>query len=364
MFRGRRAGLAAMLAWGTALAMAGCATSPREALVERTLAAIALDDPVFGGGSILEQRLFSPFHTTPGGDPSERAEFVRRLRDRADAEAVALARELVTPDLASDIADFLLSPTANAWWAAEGLALSAYLMPADDFPARMLAAYGDPALLGLAGLGRIRELAADPSLSPSPPQLAELLGCTRLSPDQALAILSLASGAGGSRWIDARKVAFTRSEQRFLAARQEAQARGFVVDALAELADSKLPRFLPAEPEQAAITFMLVDADGWYVDGQRVAAVGDAVALRKAALELRQRGLASGRLSLSTEPEEDRPAGCVREPVQIVVPEGTQWPAIEALMRELSAPDVAMWRVMVEGAPAELPPSIRTGPGS
>ena len=41
MFLGRRAGLAATLAWGTALAMAGCATSPREALVERTLAAMS-----------------------------------------------------------------------------------------------------------------------------------------------------------------------------------------------------------------------------------------------------------------------------------------------------------------------------------
>lgn len=145
-------------------ALAACAASPALSAPERAWRAMAVADPLFGGGATFEHRLFLTSHFAPAGDPLARAAFVAQLRLRADAKAFALARELVAADLAAAALDFLVSPPATASRGAEGLALAGDPCPGDGCVGQMLAQCADSEGVGPAALTRARDvLTADPT---------------------------------------------------------------------------------------------------------------------------------------------------------------------------------------------------------
>lgn len=328
---------------------------------------MAIADPVFGGGATFEQRLFMTTHFAPAGDPLERSAFVAKLRQRADAEAFALARELVTAELAAGVLDFLVSPAATAWWGAEGLALAGDPSPGDDFVEQMLAQCADPEGVGPAALARAREvLTADPTASPSPPRLAIVLGAARLQPPQARAIRDFAATPNGAAWFEARTKAFARAQQRFTAARTEAEQLGFL-DPRDGLTDTVLPRFLPkdeaAPARPPACTLTLDDAGCWRVDGAVLAPASDLARLRAALRELRQRGLADGWLSLTSVPGDGRSHEVIAEALKIVVPKETPWAPVGELMKICSDPAIAFWAIELDVDPAIVPASILSPAG-
>ena len=328
---------------------------------------MAVADPVFGGGATFEQRLFMTTHFAPAGDPRERAAFVARLRERADADALALARDVVSSDQAAAIADFLVSPAATALWCAEGMALAGYPWPEDDFVEQMLAQCADSEGVGPAALVAARNaLTADPTASPSPPRLAIALGAARLRPAQAMAIRDFAATASGASWFAARTKALVRAQQRFTAARAEAEQLGFL-DPGRSLVDTVLPRTLPVyetDPTRSPACTITLDETGcWRVGGTVLAPASDLERLRAALRELRQRGLAEGWLRLTRVPGEGRSHEGIAEAMKIVVPKATAWAPVGELMKICAEPDIAFWALELDVDPAIVPASIRSPDG-
>lgn len=324
---------------------------------------MACADPMFGGGASCEQRLFTTTHHTPTGDPVARAAFVRRLRERADADALDLAREVVAADLAAAVAAFVASPAASALWAAEGTALGGYPWHDADFVAQMLATCSDPAAVGNAALSRAREvLATLESASPSPARLSLVVGASRVQPEQARAIAGFAATAAGAAWFAARATAFARVQQRMAAMRAEAEQLGFLTKSV-DLAELTLPRAQFADestppPEGPALTLVLDAAGCWRVDGDVVGSAAEPGRLREGLLALRQRGLAAGRLSLKAVSEGGRTFEGIAEVVRVEVSTGTAWAPIGELMKLCSEPAIAFWHLDLAVDPAIVPPSF------
>ena len=349
-------GLAAAI-W---LLCVACSATTNWSAPERSLQAMAFADPAFGGGSTFEQRLFMSTHFTGAGDPVERTGFQRRLRERADTEALYLARELVDPALAATVADFLVSPAASALWAAEGFALVHHPWPDEDFVAQMLARCTDPAAVGPAALAQFREaFVAASDTSPSPPELAVMLGAARLWPEDVPAIASFAATESGRAWFAARAKAMVRTQQRFLNVQEEAVRLGFLTDHLS----APLPRFLPAaapvSADQAPAHTIVLDAAGcWWVDGNVLAPPSEFERLRSGLLELRQRGLASGRLTLTTVNEAGQSHEVIAEVFLAKVAKGMPWAPVGELMRICSDPEIGIFRLELDVDPSIVPPAL------
>lgn len=341
--------------------LAACAVVPPPSAAEQALQAMACADPMFGGGASCEQRLFTTTHHTPTGDPVARAAFVRRLRERADADALDLAREVVAADLAAAVAAFVASPAASALWAAEGTALGGYPWHDSDFVAQMLATCSDPAAVGSSALSRAREvLATLESASPSPATLSLVVGASRVQPEQARAIAGFAATAAGAAWFAARATAFAQVQQRIAGMRAEAERLGFLAKSV-DLADFALPRAQFADesaPAGPALTLVLDAAGCWRVDGDVVGPAAEPGQLREGLVALRQRGLAAGRLSLTAMSEGGRAFEGIAEVVRIEVPAGTAWAPIGELMKLCSEPSIAFWRLDLAADPAIVPPSF------
>ena len=348
------------LAAATWLLCVACSATTNWSAPERSLQAMAFADPAFGGGSTFEQRLFTSTHFTGAGDPVERYMFLHALRQRADTEALTLARELVDPALAANVADFLVSPAASALWAAEGSALVHYPWPDEDFVAQMLARCSDPAAIGPAALARFREMfVAAPDTLPSPPQSAIVLGAARLWPEDASAISAFAATESGRAWFAARAKAMVRTQQRFLNVSKEVMRLGFLTDHVS----APLPRFLPVEGDEAAdpppaYTIVLDAAGCWWVDGNVLAPPSEFERLRSGLLELRQRGLASGRLTLMTVNQAGKSHEVIAEVFLAKVAKGMPWAPVGELMRICSAPEIGIFRLELDVDPAIVPPAL------
>jgi hypothetical protein len=339
-----------------AATLAACAAAPRDSAAERRerlFTAIALADPAFGGGEVLEQRLFAWPRYVASGDPLERQEFVRSVRVRADAEALALARELVAAPLLDAVGDFVESPAGAAAWAAETRALALFPWHHDGFLGEAASVFGDPEQCGQRAGERLRDLAREleaGDVSVSPAWSAILVAAISVLPEHARAIGAFHASAAGVQWAAARQAALARTGPQFEAAREEATRRGFVTCTV-DLPDSALPRYLPA-PEPA-LTFDL-DAAGDVRCGERVLGnVAREAELLAALGALREPLLASGALHLVPIPEHG--VDGVDEPVLIRVPKGTPWAHVHALLRLFSQRTVAFWKVELDCDPAIVP---------
>lgn len=350
-------------------ACAGAAHPEATAGNERTFAAIASGDPLFGGGAFVEQRLFAAPSFVAIGDPAARAAFMQRVRHEADAQALALAWELVTEEVAAGVRDFVASPPNAVLWAAEALALAAHPWPGDDFAAQTAAVYGDPARVGAAATQLVRDLAAgDDYRSISPPRLAIELGAMRVSPAEAEAIAAFAATPAGVHWIAVRNAALARSQARFVEVLAEARANGFVRDLFdgAAALDVPLPTALGGfadEPRTAPVVTFTVDAEGRVrSDGLELGSVAAEGELRAALRRLRERGVAEGRMSVVQELVDGQPVPCVAEPVGVAAAEGVPWRHIEALLKLFAEPGIAFWQIELDVDPKVVPDSMR-GPG-
>lgn len=350
-----------------------CATSTASPELESLRRVVASGDPAFAGGAALETSMRST-RVRPAGDAEQRVEFVRQSRERADEAALGLVRQLVSDEQLTTADTFLRSPVAKAFWAAESFVLAAYPWADEELVTALLAACRDPDMVGEAGAARMRAVMDEFSagqVSPSPFRLAIALAATTLSPAEAGEIVAFADSPGGAAWFRSNAEAFRRSRARRDAFEEEAMQRGFLVAAEAsrELADMPLPDALPkaqfAEAEPPPLAFSVVlDQDGcWRVDGALLGRTDDLPALRAGLLALREKGVASGRLTIEPVYTPDRRILSIRERVRIEAPSGTPWATVESLMKLCAEPDIAFVRVELVVDPSILPAHMLEGAG-
>lgn len=350
--------------WSWSLLLVACVGPPTKqdgAKCERTIVSIALADPVFGGGATVEQRLFgSAAYYRPQGDPETRAAFAQLVRAQADADALALARELVPADLAEAVAEFLGSPAGASQYAAETLALSAYPWPANDFAAQTTSAYADANRVGAAAAAaRLRELATTAADSVSPAQLAIEMGAMRVQPDEARKIRAFHATDVGARWIAVRGAALVRSEARFREVVKLARAQGFLGADLG--LDTPLPTSLPRTPPSADPPFRLsVDPQGNVRCAEKdLGNVANPDSLREALRALRAKGIAEGKLSLAVHQLEGQMRLLVNESLGIEGVDSVAWAQIDALLKLCAEPELAFWTIDLAVDPKIVPESLR-----
>lgn len=198
---------------------------------DATRAAVALADTAFGGGTVLERSAFAWPRNVASEEPRARATHVATLRARADAEALALAHELLTDPLVDAIAEFVASPAAAGLWSAETAALGLFPWQGDDFIARAAGVFADPDRCGhaararLAGLER-QAIAGEVSISPA---LAAIqVAALGLREEHARAFAAFHAGPAGAAWLAVRAAAWRRSMPRYDAALADLRAAGFL----------------------------------------------------------------------------------------------------------------------------------------
>ena len=328
------------------------------------LRAVALADPTFGGGASLEASLWSP-DVRPAGDPVARAAFVRQWRQRADADALELVRELVSADLAMAVADFVRSPAAAAFWAAEQRVLHADPQADADLVAALVAACTDSQSIGAAGWERFaaQVLAAGGEPLQSSSARAVEWGAACIAPEEAHQIVAFATTPVGAEWFELSATAMARAQSRRAEFRAEARRLGFLHTApgFCDLDGLALPGFLPAAADlvPVEITIALDAANRWCVDGEPLASPSDQEGLRAALRTLRERCLASGRFTTESIDIRGRTILAIRESVSVHAPKGASWQAVDRLLKACSDPEVAIHRLQLDVDPASIPPQIR-----
>lgn len=354
--------------WASAILEAACTTGGAAVRAESLRWRMATEDPAFAGGAALEATMRSA-RVRPAGDAAERLEFVRQWRERADAAALRLVRQLVSDDQLDDAGRFYRSPAAKAFWAAESLVLAAYPWADEELVAALLAACRDPDMVGAAAAQRVHAVMAEVQgggVSPSPFHLAIALAAATLSPEEAQEVVGFAETLAGAAWFRVTAEAFRCSRAQREAFEQEALQRGFLVatEASQDLADLLLPRALPkarfAEEELAPLAFSVVldGAGGWRVDDTLLGRSDDLPALRAGLQALREQGVASGRLTIQPVYTPDRRILAIRERVRIEAPAGTPWTTVAPLMKLCAEPDIAFHCVELVVDPSIIPASM------
>lgn len=347
-----RTSIVLLLGTWVPLACAGTPRPKRQDPAARAYASSACDDPAFGGGAILEQRLFGSVHSLASGDAEARVAWVRQLRDMADAAARQLVREMLPTDLAGEVAAFVTSPAAASLWAAERLALVALPWLPEDFVEQAAQVCSDPDQVGVAVALRAALLPGESGAELRPERRALEIAAICVNPEHARQIREFCTSPVGTRWLAARAMALRRSQVAFADARCEAEQAGFLVDAVPSLPDLVLPRKkTEALAETPALRFHL-DARGRVrCDDAVLPELGQPDALRAALRELRAGGLASGRLTLGQDARDGAVRHYVREQVLIVAAPDTPFQWVSALMQVFAEPEIAFWTLSLANIP-------------
>lgn len=351
-----------LAAWAVALVCVGCANldDASAARRARTRETIALLDPAFGGAATLERRLLAESRSTGSAMLQQREAFLASTRMRADADALALARELVPDALVDAIGDFLASPTAASAWSAESSALARFAHHGDDFFTRTSELFADPARCGRGAQQQLAELQAmieNRTGSPSPSWVAILVAAQSLGEADARALAGFQRTPAAAPWLAARTAAFLRSQPRFANVLAEAREHGLPrrESLLDELPDLVLPRaqFAPEPASTPALTFVVDHAGVVRCGDVELPDVSRRCELLEALRALRERMLADGSLHLHRRAND--PIDSVAEAVTIRTPANTPWFHIGTLMELLATTELAFWTVELATGPEPQP---------
>lgn len=219
--------------------LAGCGADP--SVGPDWIAEVLRHDPLFGGGPALLARLAGDPDLAWAGDAGAREVFLGAVSARLDAAAADHLRQHVPADLVRQVLPFLRSDAGRSMTAAEQRILTLCPIQADDFVTRIAGQLGDPDLVGPAARRQVAELRLAAGVSVSPAGLAQVLGLGQVEPAEARQIAAFLASAPGASWLGQRQAAFAAVERRFLALRNEVQARGFLTSRRA-LPDLVLPR--------------------------------------------------------------------------------------------------------------------------
>jgi hypothetical protein len=351
-----------LAALGVVAACAAAPADPDAVRRDRVREALALADPAFGGGAVLEQRLFAwPGHIA-SGEPRARSEFVAAARARVDADALVLVRELVDDALADAIADYVTSTAAAATWAAETRALALHRWQSDGFFAEAAALFADPERCGIGASARLAELNAAiavGSVSVSPARAALQVAALGVHAEHCPQIAAFHATPAGAAWLALRAAAFARSEPRFGAVSAAAHEHGFVTKGFVagDLSDLELPRARFAEDTRPAsvLTFEVDPAGGLRCGDERLPNLARPDEVLAALRALRVGRIADGTLHLQRLPND--PFATVAEPVLIRAPKGTPWPHVSTLMKLFADETVAFWKVELATDPPTNSPA-------
>ena len=355
-----------LAAWAATLVCVGCANLDDASAARRasTRETIALLDPAFGGGAALERRMLAESDITGSAMLQQREAFLASTRMRADAEALALARELVPDSLVDAIGDFIASPTAASVWSAEASALALFAYHGDDFFSRTAELFADPAQCGRGAQKQLAELHAmieNRTGSPSPSWVAILVAARSLREEDARSLAGFQRTPAAAPWLAARTAAFLRSQPRMATVVAEAREHGFPrrQSLLDDLPDLILPRarFAPAPTSTPALIFVVDHAGGVRCGDVELPDVSRRCELIEVLRALRERMLADGSLHLQRLAND--PIDNVAEAVMIRTPASTPWLHIGTLMELLATPELAFWKVELATGPEPEPAPSR-----
>lgn len=238
------------------LVLAACGARPTTQSPDRDVVSVSQDDlylsiardPAFAGWQSCWQQLRETTSLEVVGDDAAWQMFANERAARHDEAALALARQLVTPDRVAAFARFAASPAGQALAVAEG---RAHAMAGSmlEVPTGTLARFRDHDQVGevarrqfLEVVEQIRERAG----SPSPAQLALTIAAIAITPEQADAIDAFHRTEEGAAWLAVRDGARKRTRERVVGVRGEAIDRGLAKDLYA---GQLLPKTEFVEPE-------------------------------------------------------------------------------------------------------------------